>query len=146
MAATASSRDQVFSALERQGEFACAAMALFQLPHPSLSLPDSYVYNPGNPAPTIGGPLCCDEEHMEPGPRDQRPVENRDDVVVYSIGPLPRISRLQALLLPICSLNLQLSIPILQRSSSTWVLTGSHKISRKEFFACAIVLRRNTPS
>jgi putative CocE/NonD family hydrolase len=25
---------------------------------------------------------------MEPGPRDQRPVENRDDVVVYSIGPL----------------------------------------------------------
>jgi putative CocE/NonD family hydrolase len=50
--------------------------------------PDSYVYNPGNPVPTIGGPLCCDEEHMEPGPRDQRPVENRDDVVVYSIGPL----------------------------------------------------------
>ncbi|HEY1658390.1 MAG TPA: CocE/NonD family hydrolase [Candidatus Sulfotelmatobacter sp.] len=48
---------------------------------------DSYVYNPANPAPTIGGPLCCDETHMEPGPRDQRPVENRDDVLVYSIGP-----------------------------------------------------------
>jgi uncharacterized protein len=49
---------------------------------------DSYVYDPGNPAPTIGGPLCCDEEHMEPGPRDQRPVENRDDVLIYSTGPL----------------------------------------------------------
>jgi uncharacterized protein len=49
---------------------------------------DSYVYNPANPAPTIGGPLCCDAEHMEPGPRDQRAVENRDDVLVYSIGPL----------------------------------------------------------
>jgi len=49
---------------------------------------DSYVYNPANPTPTIGGPLCCDAEHMEPGPRDQRAVENRDDVLVYSIGPL----------------------------------------------------------
>jgi hypothetical protein len=49
---------------------------------------DSYAYNPANPTPTIGGPLCCDAEHMEPGPRDQRAVENRDDVLVYSIGPL----------------------------------------------------------
>jgi putative CocE/NonD family hydrolase len=55
---------------------------------PKSEPPDNYVYNPGNPVPTIGGPLCCDEEHMEPGPRDQRPAENRDDVVVYSIGPL----------------------------------------------------------
>jgi putative CocE/NonD family hydrolase len=49
---------------------------------------DSYVYNPANPTPTIGGPLCCDAEHMEPGPRDQRSVENRDDVLVYSTAPL----------------------------------------------------------
>src|SRR3984885_12172663 len=49
---------------------------------------DSYLYNPTNPAPTVGGPLCCDEEHMEPGPRDQRAVENRDDVLVYSTVPL----------------------------------------------------------
>jgi putative CocE/NonD family hydrolase len=51
---------------------------------------DAYVYNPANPAPTIGGPLCCDAERMEPGPRDQRPVENRDDVLIYSMGPLER--------------------------------------------------------
>lgn len=49
---------------------------------------DTYIYNPANPAPTVGGPLCCDEHHMEPGPRDQRPVENRDDVLIYSTGPL----------------------------------------------------------
>ena len=49
---------------------------------------DNYVYNPANAAPTMGGPLCCDAEHMEPGPRDQRSVENRDDVLVYSTGPL----------------------------------------------------------
>jgi len=51
---------------------------------------DSYVYNPANPAPTVGGPLCCDAKHMEPGPRDQRSVENRDDVLVYSTAPLAR--------------------------------------------------------
>lgn len=49
---------------------------------------DSYVYDPANPVPTVGGPLCCAQELIEPGPRDQRSVENRDDVLVYSIGPL----------------------------------------------------------
>ena len=51
---------------------------------------DSYVYNPTQPVPTIGGPLCCDEHHMEPGPRDQRSVENREDVLVFSTPPLAR--------------------------------------------------------
>ncbi|MFY9752845.1 MAG: CocE/NonD family hydrolase, partial [Candidatus Acidiferrales bacterium] len=55
---------------------------------PKSETADAYVYNPLNPAPTVGGPLCCDAEHMEPGPRDQRAVENRDDVLVYSTGPL----------------------------------------------------------
>ncbi len=55
---------------------------------PKSETADTYIYNPANPAPTIGGPLCCDEKHMEPGPRDQRAVENRDDVLIYSIGPL----------------------------------------------------------
>jgi uncharacterized protein len=55
---------------------------------PKSEAADAYVYDPANPAPTVGGPLCCDSEHMEPGPRDQRAVENRDDVLVYSTGPL----------------------------------------------------------
>jgi uncharacterized protein len=55
---------------------------------PKSEAADAFVYDPGNPAPTIGGPLCCDAEHMEPGPRDQRAVENRDDVLIYSLGPL----------------------------------------------------------
>jgi hypothetical protein len=45
---------------------------------------DHYVYDPENPAPTVGGPLCCDPSHLEPGARDQRSVESRDDVLVYS--------------------------------------------------------------
>jgi len=46
--------------------------------------PDRYTYDPANPVPTIGGPLCCDAAHLEPGARDQRPAESRDDVLVYS--------------------------------------------------------------
>jgi putative CocE/NonD family hydrolase len=55
---------------------------------PKSENPDSYTYDPANPAPTIGGPLCCGE-HMARGPRDQRPVEARDDVLVYSTAALP---------------------------------------------------------
>src|SRR6185312_9467209 len=51
---------------------------------PGSETSDHYVYNPENPVPTIGGPLCCDAVHLEPGPRDQRPAESREDVLVYS--------------------------------------------------------------
>ncbi|MGD0694341.1 MAG: CocE/NonD family hydrolase [Terriglobia bacterium] len=45
---------------------------------------DRFIYNPAEPVPTIGGPLCCDAGHLAPGPRDQRPVEARQDVLVYT--------------------------------------------------------------
>jgi uncharacterized protein len=48
---------------------------------------DHFTYDPSKPVPTIGGPLCCDTRHLAPGPRDQRPVEARDDVLVYTTGP-----------------------------------------------------------
>jgi uncharacterized protein len=51
---------------------------------------DRYVYDPANPVPTVGGPLCCDAMHLTPGPRDQRPVESRKDVLIYSTPPLPQ--------------------------------------------------------
>ncbi|MGB6194366.1 MAG: CocE/NonD family hydrolase, partial [Terracidiphilus sp.] len=49
---------------------------------------DSFVYDPANPVPTVGGPLCCDPSHLPAGPRDQREVEKRQDVLVYSTPPL----------------------------------------------------------
>src|SRR6266852_4135759 len=51
---------------------------------------DSYVYDPANPMPTIGGPLCCDSAHLAPGPRDQRTVEERGDVLVYTTPAFTR--------------------------------------------------------
>ena len=49
---------------------------------------DSYIYDPANPVPTVGGPLCCDINHLPAGPRDQKDVESRPDVLVYSTPPL----------------------------------------------------------
>ena len=49
---------------------------------------DQYVYDPRDPVPTVGGPLCCDATHLAAGPRDQRPVELRHDVLIYSTAPL----------------------------------------------------------
>lgn len=55
---------------------------------PGNEPPDSYVYNPRNPVPTIGGGLCCNNVFTNGGAYDQRPVEAREDVLVYSTPPL----------------------------------------------------------
>jgi putative CocE/NonD family hydrolase len=52
--------------------------------------PDVYTYDPRNPVPTVGGHTCCSEASvpMGMGPRDNRLVEMREDVLVYSTPPL----------------------------------------------------------
>ncbi|HTP67682.1 MAG TPA: CocE/NonD family hydrolase [Dongiaceae bacterium] len=50
---------------------------------------DKYIYDPANPVPTEGGPLCCDSRRHG-GPWDQRAVEQREDVLVYSTAVLER--------------------------------------------------------
>lgn len=52
--------------------------------------PDGFIYDPANPVPTVGGPLCCDSDHLAPGPQDQKDVEARQDVLVYSTPELDR--------------------------------------------------------
>ncbi|MGH9469905.1 MAG: CocE/NonD family hydrolase, partial [Terriglobia bacterium] len=55
---------------------------------PAHERPDKFVYDPNNPVPTIGGRLCCDSVHLEPGARDQSSNESRPDVLVFSTPPL----------------------------------------------------------
>jgi len=45
---------------------------------------DTYNYDPENPTPTIGGPLCCGAPPPGNGPQDQRPAEARSDVLVFT--------------------------------------------------------------
>jgi uncharacterized protein len=56
---------------------------------PGNAAPQSYDYDPDDPAPTIGGRLCCGEL-FPPGPADQRPLGSRPDVLVFSTPPLAR--------------------------------------------------------
>ena len=51
---------------------------------PQSEKADHFLYDPADPVPTLGGILCCDSEHLMSGPHDQRPVESRADVLVYS--------------------------------------------------------------
>ena len=41
-----------------------------------------------NPVPTHGGGFCCMGADYKPGAVDQRQIEARADVLVYSTGPL----------------------------------------------------------
>jgi uncharacterized protein len=50
--------------------------------------PDQFGYDPRYPVPTRGGAVCCDPKIFPWGPMDQRPVEQRNDVLVYSSAAL----------------------------------------------------------
>jgi putative CocE/NonD family hydrolase len=49
---------------------------------------DAFTYDPLNPVPSLGGGACCMGEDYKDGMRDQRPVEARNDVLVYTSEPL----------------------------------------------------------
>lgn len=50
--------------------------------------PDTFIADPNDPVPTLGGNLCGGQLEQPPGAFDQRPIEARDDVLVYSTEPL----------------------------------------------------------
>jgi len=50
---------------------------------------DEFRYDPGNPVPTRGGPIySTGDPAFRSGPVDQRDVESRNDVLVYTSSPL----------------------------------------------------------
>jgi putative CocE/NonD family hydrolase len=57
---------------------------------PGNEAPDRYRYDPMNPVQTIGGGDCCNGGVVVPGAFDQRPIEARGDVLVYSSEPLTK--------------------------------------------------------
>ncbi len=55
---------------------------------PSQDQPDSFVYDPANPVPSYGGNVCCTGNAVAGGAFDQRKMEARGDILVYSSEPL----------------------------------------------------------
>jgi hypothetical protein len=63
--------------------------ALVAIP-PRNARKDRFTYDPANPVPTRGGNTCCNPKVFAWGPMDQRDVEKRRDVLVYTSGILRR--------------------------------------------------------
>lgn len=55
---------------------------------PSEEETDNFTYDPMNPVPSLGGGICCIGGAVEGGSFDQRSVEARHDVLVYTSDPL----------------------------------------------------------
>ena len=55
---------------------------------PASDAPDTFVYDPMNPVPSYGGNVCCTGNAVNGGAFDQRKMEARNDILVYSSEPL----------------------------------------------------------
>jgi putative CocE/NonD family hydrolase len=64
-------------------------MLSFDMPGPEDN-PDEFTYDPKYPVPMHGGGFCCLGPKYQPGAFDQRQVETRHDILVYSTDPLEK--------------------------------------------------------
>ena len=55
---------------------------------PSTDQPDMFIYDPMNPVKSYGGNVCCTGNAIDGGSFDQRPMEARQDILVYTTEPL----------------------------------------------------------
>ena len=55
---------------------------------PGADHADSFTYDPMNPVPSYGGNVCCTGNAVSGGAFDQRKMEARDDILVYTSEPL----------------------------------------------------------
>ena len=55
---------------------------------PGSDSPDSFTYDPMNPVPSYGGNVCCTGNAVNGGAFDQRKMEARADILVYTGEPL----------------------------------------------------------
>jgi putative CocE/NonD family hydrolase len=54
---------------------------------PATSKPDTFTYDPMNPVLSYGGNVCCTGNAVQAGAFDQRRMEARDDILVYTSEP-----------------------------------------------------------
>jgi putative CocE/NonD family hydrolase len=60
---------------------------------PDADKPDRFTYDPMNPVPSYGGNVCCTGNAVTGGSFDQRTMEARADILVYTSEPFKRRSR-----------------------------------------------------
>ncbi len=52
------------------------------------NIPDAFTYDPMNPVKSYGGNVCCTGNAVEGGSFDQRAMETRNDILIYTTDPL----------------------------------------------------------
>ena len=55
---------------------------------PAADRPDGFTYDPMHPVPSYGGNVCCTGNAVQGGAFDQRKMESRQDILVYTSEPL----------------------------------------------------------
>ena len=57
---------------------------------PAADKPDTFTYDPMNPVPSYGGNVCCTGTAVQAGAFDQRKMEARNDILVYTSEPFKK--------------------------------------------------------
>jgi putative CocE/NonD family hydrolase len=81
-------RTQTLYLTSEKGAASLAGDGRLDTDSPAASGVDRFRYDPLNPVPSVGGNTCCLGDALSPGSFDQRPVEARQDVLVYTSAPL----------------------------------------------------------
>jgi putative CocE/NonD family hydrolase len=67
---------------------------------PATDKPDSFTYDPMNPVPSYGGNVCCTGTAVQAGAFDQRKMEARNDILVYTSEPFKEGTELSGPITP----------------------------------------------
>jgi putative CocE/NonD family hydrolase len=67
---------------------------------PDMDQPDSFMYDPMNPVPSYGGNVCCTGNAVQAGSFDQRKMEARQDILVYTSDPFAEGMELSGSIVP----------------------------------------------
>jgi uncharacterized protein len=67
---------------------------------PATDKPDTFTYDPMNPVPSYGGNVCCTGTAVQAGAFDQRKMEAREDVLVYTSEPFKEGTEVSGPIIP----------------------------------------------
>jgi putative CocE/NonD family hydrolase len=68
---------------------------------PATDAPDKFAYDPMNPVMSYGGNVCCTGTAVQGGALDQRKMETRDDILVYTSEPFAQGTEVSGPITPV---------------------------------------------
>jgi putative CocE/NonD family hydrolase len=68
---------------------------------PAADAPDKFTYDPMNPVTSYGGNVCCTGTAVQGGALDQRKMETRDDILVYTSEPFAQGTEVSGPITPV---------------------------------------------